>query len=230
MAHLLKLELKKFGLARNIVFSFIAILFSIAFMTVSLLDSMTDPEQTKDTFESMFVVTGLLMSFIFLVYSAVLTARLVVGEYSQKTITILFSYPVNRNRLIVSKLVLIMLFTALSMGAGYLLCCGYLTAVDGMFDMLAGNFTPSLLQSWIPAAASSIVVCMILSVWPFIIGMIRKSGPMTIVTSLFVILLRQIVITKNPTNQESLVQIILLAVVTLAFTVITFRKKVPQLY
>ena len=52
MAHLIKLELKKFGTARNIIFTFAAILFSILFITVSLWDSMTDPEQTKDTFES----------------------------------------------------------------------------------------------------------------------------------------------------------------------------------
>ena len=92
MAHLLKLELKKFRITRNIVFTFVAILFSILFMTVSMVDSMTDPEQTKDTFESMFTVVGLLMSFIFLVYSSVLTARLVIGEYNQGTITIMFSY------------------------------------------------------------------------------------------------------------------------------------------
>ena len=54
MAHLIKLELKKFGTARNIIFTFAAILFSILFITVSLWDSMTDPEQTKDTFESTY--------------------------------------------------------------------------------------------------------------------------------------------------------------------------------
>lgn len=31
MAHLIKLELKKFGIARNIIFTFAAILFSILF-------------------------------------------------------------------------------------------------------------------------------------------------------------------------------------------------------
>ena len=40
MAHLIKLELKKFGTARNIIFTFAAILFSILFITVSLWDSI----------------------------------------------------------------------------------------------------------------------------------------------------------------------------------------------
>ena len=63
MAHLMKLELKKFGIARNIIFTFAAILFSILFITISLWDSVTDPEQTKDTFESTYLVIGLLMSY-----------------------------------------------------------------------------------------------------------------------------------------------------------------------
>ena len=51
MTHLIKLELKKFGIAQNIIFMFAAILFSILFITISLWDSMTDPKQVKDTFE-----------------------------------------------------------------------------------------------------------------------------------------------------------------------------------
>lgn len=49
MTHLIKLELKKFGIAQNIIFMFAAILFSILFITISLWDSMTDPKQVKDT-------------------------------------------------------------------------------------------------------------------------------------------------------------------------------------
>ena len=91
MEHLIRLELKKFGVGRNIMFTVAAILFSILFITVSLVDSMTDPEQTKDTFESTFLIIGLLVSSIFLVYSSVLTARFVIGEYDRRTIILLFS-------------------------------------------------------------------------------------------------------------------------------------------
>ena len=61
MTHLIKLELKKFGIAQNIIFMFAAILFSILFITISLWDSMTDPKQVKDTFESTYLVIGLLI-------------------------------------------------------------------------------------------------------------------------------------------------------------------------
>ena len=230
MAHLIKLELKKFGIARNVIFMIAAILFSILFITISLWDSTTDPEQTKDTFESTYLVIGLLMSFIFLVYSSVLTARLVIREYNQRTITIMFSYPLNRAKLIASKLTIIIIYTAISMAIGYVCCSGYIVFVDRFFYMLEGTFQPSMLQTWIPMAITTVIVCTVLSLWPFIIGMIRKSVPTTIVTSLIVIVFRQVIISKNATYQESILQILLVAIVTLVAALFIFKKKVPDLY
>ena len=176
------------------------------------------------------LVIGLLMSFIFLVYSSVLTSRLVIREYEQKTITILFSYPLNRRQLIISKLVIIMAYTAISMTVGYICCSVYIIMADRYFDMLAGSFALSFLQKWIPMALITVAVCTILSLWPFIIGMIHKSVPATVVTSLIVIVLRQLMITKNPANQESLLQVLLVALVTFIFSFLIFRKKVTELY
>ena len=230
MAHLIRLELKKNGFARNMIFTAAAILFSMLFITVSLWDSMTDPEQAKDTFESTYLAVSLLMSFLFPVYSSVLTARLVIGEYDQRTITILFSYPLNRMKLITGKLIIIMVYTAISMTIGYICCCNYIVFADRHFDMLEGTFRISMLQTWIPTAVTATAVCTVLSLWPFIIGMIRKSVPATIVTSWIVIVLRQVIITKNETNQESLPQILLAAIVTFGATFLIFKKKVPELY
>ncbi len=145
MTHLIKLELKKFGIAQNIIFMFAAILFSILFITISLWDSMTDPKQVKDTFESTYLVIGLLMSFIFLVYSSVLTAKLVIGEYNHRTITIMFSYP------------------AISMTIGYICCSSYIIFADKSFNMLEGTFQPSMLRTWIPMAITTVIICMLIT-------------------------------------------------------------------
>ena len=165
MAHLIKLELKKFGITRNIIVTLAAILFSILFITVSLVDSMKDPEQTKDTFESTFLVIGLLMSFIFIVYSSALTARLIIGEYNQRTITIMFSYPLNRRQLIASKLIIIMVYTAISITIGYICCSGYIILADKYFDMLDGIFKISFLHIWIPMAVITVIVCIALGLY-----------------------------------------------------------------
>ena len=59
--------------------------------------------------------------------------------------------------------------------------------------------------------------------------MIRKSVPATIVTSLIVLLARQLIITKNPANQENLFQIVFVLMVTLAAVTIVFREKVTKI-
>jgi uncharacterized membrane protein YqhA len=59
--------------------------------------------------------------------------------------------------------------------------------------------------------------------------MIKKSIPATIVTSLIVLFLRQVIIMNNPTNQESVLQVILVLVFTLVAVIIAFQKKVTKL-
>lgn len=71
----MKLEIRKYRLKKYIKGIFIAILCIIAFITISLIDSMTDPEQTKDTYESTLRMINLLVSGTFLVYSSVLIAK-----------------------------------------------------------------------------------------------------------------------------------------------------------
>ena len=229
MTHLLKLEIRKFRLPRKMIAAFLATAFCMLFITVSLADSMTDPEQTKDTFESTFLLTGLLVSFVFLIYSSILTSTLVINEYSQRTITILFSYPLNKRLLIAIKMMLIMAFTAVSILFGYVCCCGYIVGMDHAFDMLEGSFQTAYLSRWASMAVTSAIVCGILSWWPFVIGMIRKSVPATIVTSLIVLLARQLIITKNPANQENLFQLVFVLMVTLAAVTIVFREKVTKI-
>lgn len=136
----------------------------------------------------------------------------------------------NRIKLIVSKLIIIMIYTTISMAIGYVCCSGYIVFADRFFDMLEGTFQLSMLQTWIPMAITTVIVCTVLSLWPFIIGMIRKSVPATIVTSLIVIVFRQVIISKNATYQESILQIILVAIVTLGVALFIFKKKVPELY
>lgn len=230
MTHLFKLELKKFRLVQKMIISAIAVVFSILFITVSLIDSMADPTQAKDTYDSTFLLIGLLMSFIFLVYSSVLTSSFIISEYNQRTITILFSYPLNKKHLIAVKMILIVVFISISMFVGYICCCGYIIGMDAAFDMLEGSFQMTYLSEWIPAAVISIVVCSILFWWPFVIGMIKKSVPATIITSLIALLLRQLIITNNGAyHSESFSDILIIFVLTLAAVGIVFRKKVAEI-
>ena len=122
-----------------------------------------------------------------------------------------------------------MVYTAISMMIGYICCSSFIIFADKSFNMLEGTFHPSMLRTWIPMAITTVIVCTVLSLWPFIIGMIRKSVPTTIVASLIIIVFRQVIISKNATYQESILQILLVAIVTLVAALFIFKKKVPEL-
>ena len=81
MKHLMKLEIKKYKLTKYIKGIFIATVCFIAYITVSLIDSMTDPKQTKDTYDSIIRMLNLLVTGTFVIFSSVLTAKYIIGEY-----------------------------------------------------------------------------------------------------------------------------------------------------
>lgn len=230
MIHLLRLECKKYKIHWALLWSALLIAGCILFITVSLLDSAYDPAQTKDSFDSTFKVIGLLLSFTFLIYSSLLTSRIIIGEYNNKTINILFTYPVNRRLLIMEKLLIVMAITAISVAIGYVCCCSYLYIVDKRWDLLEGSFQTKYIAEWMKSAVVSTIVCTIMSVWPFLIGMMKKSVPATIVSSLLVVIVRQILITSgNDIRTESMAQLVAMVLVTGLCTWFVFQKRVDRI-
>ena len=48
---------------------------------------------------------------VFIIFASTLIAKLIIGEYKFKTITLAFMYPISRKKLMVAKLAIVMLFT-----------------------------------------------------------------------------------------------------------------------
>ena len=46
-----------------------------------------------------------------MIFASTLIAKLIIGEYKFKTITLAFMYPISRKKLMVAKLAIVMLFT-----------------------------------------------------------------------------------------------------------------------
>ena len=76
----MKLEIKKYKLTKYIKGIFIATVCIIAFITVSLIDSMTDPKQTKDTYDGIIRMLNLLVTGTFVIFSSVLTANILLAN------------------------------------------------------------------------------------------------------------------------------------------------------
>lgn len=229
MHHLIKLEFKKYKLKRYRKGIIISILCILIFITISLVDSMTDPEQTRDTFESTIRMTNLLVSGTFLIYSSVLTAKHIVGEYVDRTILILFTYPIRREKIIITKLIMICFFTGISIFIGDLVCYIYLLVAEKCFDVLEGDISLANMGEGMKELIFACVIGMILSTIPYIVGMIKKTASATIVTAILSVVLMQPIIGREP----GIVEIVAKTLVILLFCVIgvryTLRTKIHEL-
>lgn len=225
MRHLMKLELRKTPFLRYVLISAAAIILDMFFVFVALNDSSDSARTFADTFRTVQMI----FAFVYVIFFAVLVSALVISEYNNKTILIMFTYPVDRKKVIISKLFIIILFMAASMIIGYLCSSLFIIGVDRQFDLIEGEFSIEVLKNWIFAAIFSTIVFCCLGLWSFAAGMIKKSVTVTIVSSVIFIYLRQIVIATSETYQENVWMV--LAVLMLSFLALryTFVKNIMRI-
>ena len=141
----------------------------------------------------------------------------------------MFTYPVDKKKMVTAKLLLITVFMAVSMLIGYAVCSLFIVGIDKRFDLLDGDFSFMVFENWIYGALATTVVFCCLGLWTFAMGMIKKSVSMTIVSSMIFIFLRQVVITAGESHQESGGLVLITVAITAAALWYIFRKKITQL-
>lgn len=225
MMHLMRMELKKIHFKKYIFFSALAIVLSMYFVFVSLYDT----SEHVRTFENTFRTVELIFAFIFVIFFSVLNAAIVISEYNNKTILLMFTYPIDKKKMVTAKLLLITIFMAVSMLIGYAACSLFIIGIDKRFDLLDGEFSFTVLENLIYGTLATTIVFCCLGLWTFAVGMIKKSVSMTIVSSMIFIFLRQIVITAGEGHQESSSLVLITVIVTAAALWYIFRKKITEL-
>lgn len=225
MEHLMKLELKKIHFKNYILLSALMIALSMFFVFVSL----NDTSEHVRTFENTFRTVEMIFAFAFIILFSVLNSALVISEYNNRTILLMFTYPVDKKKVIAAKILIISLFISVSMIVGYILCSFFIVGIDRRFDLLEGEFSASVLKGWTLRAIVTIIVFCCLGFWTLAAGMIRKSVVVTVVSSIVFIFLRQIVIASSKSQQENIWVVLITAGITAAAMWYMFAKKITEL-
>lgn len=188
MKNLIKLELERFSLKPHIIGLVIAnIVILILCMFVStFLKLLGDfmiaaglPEITLTTVS----LAAMLMRATLIVWQGVLIAKLIVEEYQNKTMSLLYTYPISRQKLIYAKIILIsgimLLFHVVS--SAFQHSAIYLISLP--LDFVSYNLDNVAIQLVI------IVSTMLLAFIPLSVGMVNKSTIATVVTSVIIVAL-----------------------------------------
>ncbi|MCU5470787.1 ABC transporter permease [Bacillus paranthracis] len=195
MLRLMKLELKKFKLGWYVRGAIIANLVILAFMIfTSIVAQIEGDPEIRDP-QMILLMASAVVRATFIIFGSVLIARLIIGEYKNKTILLMFSYPINRKKMMASKLAITAIVTFITVIVSNILVVGIFFGIDSYFSILPHSFTvDQLMQEGIKLIPLAIATAG-MSLIPLYFGMRKRSVPTTIVSSLIVV---SIAMNSNP--------------------------------
>ncbi|MFK4465552.1 ABC transporter permease [Bacillus sp. RC252] len=189
MLRLMKLELRKFKLGSYVKRAVIANIVILALLIfVSIVAQIEGDPKIRDP-QIILSMASALVRATFIIFGGVLIAKLIIDEYKSKTILLMFSYPINRKKMMASKLAITATLTFITVILSNILVVGIFFGIDSYFSILPNSFTvDQLIQEGIKLIPLAIATAGI-SLIPLYFGMRKRSVPATIVSSIIVALI-----------------------------------------
>lgn len=182
MKKLLYIEFKKFSLSKHFKNVMIANFFIVllVFMTAFFnnLGGLAGMPQIRT-----ITVIDTFIKAVFLVWQSILIANLIVEEFRSKTIMILFTYPLNRKKLIISKLLIVCFITLVSIALSQIIVNLVIYQLSTMLPDI--HYTINLLD--VGLIALTTITSIMLGMLPLYIGMLNKSTVATVASSILIV-------------------------------------------
>ena len=189
MMKLIKLELRRNNIRTYLVSSAVScvvllgLIYFIAY--AAQLEDSSAREIVFRSYTNIFRLTGIISLVVFSTMSAIMYSRLIICEYTGKRAALLFSYPVSRSKILLAKLLLVFVFTSVSM----LIC----TAIPYLVFSITESVSPIVVQDVMTvglvadALKTSCVAVLALGgigIVSLRIGFIQKSVPTTLISAI----------------------------------------------
>lgn len=195
MLKLVRLEWKKNNIGKYIKGVIImAALLGLFVFALAFLGIANDPDGTLDAAPGTDVISApieLFTSMAFLIYTSVMLATFIVSAYKNKTMNLMFSYPIKRQKILASQMIAVWTFNfaALILTKLAIYMCVFFGA-KFMQSSFVVDFSIGSLSFYIQLILKSVVIVS-MSFIALFVGMSLKSSKATIVTSFLLIFLTQ---------------------------------------
>ncbi len=229
MLHLMRLELRKHKLpliSRGVWIVWIVLigLFSLFYFDRQLFgDNPGEPLPEFDGYSTAFSIILTFANITFTIYGATLLSRIVIAEFRNKSMTLMFTYPVSRYRMMTAKLLLVFLWTFNMILLSGLIMGTLLVIAEQYFHFIPEQLTMDIVWTLLAKMAWNALCAACIVMIPLYFGMRKYSTVETIVAAIIIGGLM-----NGNTNGFSLNQIFLfplgLAIVGILAAVFTLRN------
>ncbi|PEB81447.1 bacitracin ABC transporter permease [Bacillus cereus] len=186
MFKLMKLEWKKHQLSsyfKGVAICIIAIFAAVSFMG---LGAKGEGDAALTDFTKYMTLANLFIRITFLIFSAVILSRLVIDEYKNKTMQLLFMYPLQRKKLMRAKLTIVFSFCFVSMTIATFSISLLIFFMNPMMELFETPMTMGEIIATVPATFISAFMISGISLIPLFFGMRKKSAPTTITSAVII--------------------------------------------
>lgn len=186
MRKLIRLELERFSLKPHLIGLLIAnvtiLLLCIMVSTfIKALGGVMAAAGLPEISLTTVSLSTMLVRAVLIVWQGALIAKLIVEEYQNKTIGLLFTYPVNFKKIVWAKITLICSLIFLFHIASSIFQNVAVYLISGQIDFVTYQFESLITQLLI------IVSTVLLGLVPLAVGMINKSTIATVVSSVVIV-------------------------------------------
>lgn len=189
MFKLIELEIKKFKLLNYWKGVFIANLGFIAFLCMIYILEKNDGVIPFEDFEMAANIISSTVRATFTIFASVIIVKLVIDEFKNKSIDIMFTYPISRKKIMTAKLIIVVAFTFINVLLSTLLVEGLFYLAEELFDILPRQIEINEIYRNILITFVNSLATAGMSLIPLLFGMIKKSASTTIISSIFIVAL-----------------------------------------
>ncbi|PEE41605.1 ABC transporter permease [Bacillus pseudomycoides] len=184
MLNLIRLELMKFKLWPVIKSALIA----ICILSICILLILWDGAGVNG-YNQAFAIIDTSSRAVFMIFGASLIAKFIIQEFQEKTMTVMFMYPINRKKMMFAKMFIIIFFTFCSIMISDIVVSGAVYVFNLYHPIITGTLTVSiLLQNALKLFMNALAATGI-SLTPIYFGMKKYSVRTTVVSAIVIVAL-----------------------------------------
>lgn len=190
MRTLIKLELRKTNFRTYLVSTLIITVTMLGFLYLFAYAPQMEPTDTDmlifSGYRNLIPLFEVLNMAVFGVLAAIMSSKLIIEEYSGKKTILLFSYPISRKKIVLSKICVVSIFTILSMVVSNLIIFGLFGISERFVQLVNEEFTASLMIHAVQTIGVMSLTAASIGIIAVGIGFIKKSVPATIVSAVLI--------------------------------------------
>lgn len=204
MLNLIQLEIKRLNLL-SIALAFVLI--NAAIVGMLLLLSI-EPEAAREFLASADDITMLIELLVvaaFVIYASVLLSTIIIEEFKNKTISVLFMYPISRKKLLLAKLIIISALTFFFIIASVLIVFYSFSILNNFYSLTSAKLANVVQGDYLIHLTVLAIACAGMALIPLFFGMMKYSVPATITSSILIVALMSSSVDANGTNLFSFI-------------------------